>query len=146
MGSGGYRSAIPKWQNIEAEITAKGIIPETIEKNWPQRAKNQFYAHGGSLDLDTGKLIFGQKIGRATQRLACAREEASSDVFKPNREKDELTYALENPKNDGRTRGYGAVLWLQAFPADKDTYRSCQRKKDEEADQIRVLEQFVNES
>ena len=70
MGSGGYRSAIPKWQNLEAEITAKGIIPETIEKNWPQRAKNWFYAHGGSLDLDTGKLIFGQKIERATQRLA----------------------------------------------------------------------------
>ena len=59
MGSGGYRSAIPKWQNLEAEITAKGIIPETIEKNWPQRAKNWFYAHGGSLDPDTGKLIFG---------------------------------------------------------------------------------------
>ena len=85
MGSGGYRSAIPKWQNLEAEITAKGIIPETIEKNWPQCAKNWFYAHGGSLNPDTGKLIFGQKIERATQRLAHAREEADSGVFKPNR-------------------------------------------------------------
>ena len=146
MGSGGYRSAIPKWQNLEAEITAKGIIPETIEKNWPQRAKNWFYAHGGSLDPDTGKLIFGQKIERATQRLARAREEADSGVFKPNREKDELTYALENPEHGGRTRGYGAVPWLHAFPADKDTYRSRQRKKDEEAERIRALEQFVDES
>ena len=33
IGSGGYRSAISKWQNLEAEITAKEIIPETIEKN-----------------------------------------------------------------------------------------------------------------
>ena len=124
MGSGGYRSAIPKWQNLEAEITAKEIIPETIEKNWPQCVKNWFYAHGGSLDPDTSKLIFGQKIERATQRLARAREEADSGVFKPNREKDEMTYALENPEHGGRTRGYGAVLWLQAFLADKGTYRS----------------------
>ena len=101
MGLGGYRSAIPKWQNLEAEITAKGIIPETIDKNQPQRAKNWFYAHGGSLDPDTGKLIFGQKIERATQRLARAREEADSGVFMPNREKDELTYALENPEHGG---------------------------------------------
>ena len=87
-----------------------------------------------------------KKIERATQRLARAREEADSGVFKPNREKDELTYALENPEHGGRTRGYGTVPWLQAFPVDRDTYRSRQRKKDEEADQIRVLEQFVNES
>ena len=83
---------------------------------------------------------------REQHRLARAREEADSGVFKPNREKDELTYALENPKHGGRTRGYGAIPWLQAFPTDKDTYRSCQRKKDEEADRMRVLEQFVNES
>ena len=68
MGSDGYRSAIPKWQNLEAEITTKEIIPETIEKNWPQRAKNWSYAHGGSLDPDTGKLIFGQKIEREQHR------------------------------------------------------------------------------
>ena len=61
-----------------------------------------------------GKLIFGQKIERATQRLARAREEADSGVFKPNREKDELTYALENPEYGGRTRGYGAVPWLHS--------------------------------
>ena len=66
----------------------------------------------GSLDPDTGKLIFGQKIERVTQRLARAREEADSGVFKPNREKDELTYALENPKHGveqeamGQFRGY----------------------------------------
>ena len=43
-------------------------IPETIEKNWPQRAKNWFYAHGGSLDPDTGKLIFSAKKLREQHR------------------------------------------------------------------------------
>ena len=57
-----------------------------------------------------------------------------------------MTYALENPEHGGQTRGYGTVPWLQAFLADKDTYRSRQRKKDEEANRIHVLEQFVNES
>ena len=61
----------------------QGNILETIEKNWPQCAKNWFYAHGGSLDPDTSNLIFGQKIERATQRLARAREEADSGVLSP---------------------------------------------------------------
>jgi len=66
--------------------------------------------------------------------------------FRPNREKDELTYALENPEHGGRTRGYGVVPWLQSFKADQDTYRSRQRKKDEEAERIHRLEAFVLQS
>ena len=54
MWLGGYRSAIPKWQNLEAEITAKGIIPETIEKNWPQRAKIYFDAR--SIEEPEGRI------------------------------------------------------------------------------------------
>ena len=57
-----------------------------------------------------------------------------------------MTYALENPEHGGRTRGYRAVPWLHAFPTDKDAYRSRQRKKDEEVERIRALEQFVDES
>jgi len=66
-----------------------------------------------------------------------------SGEFRPNREKDELTYALENPEHGGHMRGYGAVPWLQSFQADQDTYRSRQRKKDEEAERIHRLEAFV---
>jgi uncharacterized membrane protein len=51
-----------------------------------------------------------------------------------------------NPEHGGRTRGYGAVPWLQSFQADQDTYRSRQRKKDEEAERIRRLEAFVLQS
>ena len=38
MGSGGYATAIPKWEKIEADILAKGITSESL--NWPKRAKN----------------------------------------------------------------------------------------------------------
>jgi hypothetical protein len=47
-GSGGYRSVIPKWQRREADLLAKGIHPFSLE--WPERSKNWFFTHGGSLD------------------------------------------------------------------------------------------------
>jgi len=68
----------------------------------------------------------------------------------PNREKDELTYALETPEHPGRMRGKGLISWRHGFPKDAATYRSHQRKKDEEArrkeeeiEQIRRLEEAV---
>ena len=48
MGSGGYDTAIPKWQKMEADIIAKGIEPESAK--WPPRSKNWFFGHGGRLD------------------------------------------------------------------------------------------------
>jgi hypothetical protein len=146
MGSGGYKSAAPKWDRMEQEMLARGVTPETIAKNWSERSKHWFYGHGGSVDPDTGALVWGQEISRAAERLVRAREAVQSGEFRPNREKDELTYALENPEHGGRTRGYGAVPWLQSFQADQDTYRSRQRKKDEEAERIRRLEAFVLQS
>jgi len=95
------------------------------------------------LDPDTRALVLGQEISRATERLVRAREAVHSSEFRPNREKDELTYALENPEHGGRMRGYGVVPWLQSFQAGQETYRFCQRKKDEEVDRIRRLEAFV---
>jgi hypothetical protein len=118
----GYRSAIPKWAKIESEILAKGIEPESI--NSPARAKFWFFGHGGRLDQETGKIVFGPKLERAAQRFAYARNAVDSGVFKPNREKDELTYALETDEHGGRTRGYGEVSWEHAFPDNRDTYRS----------------------
>ena len=60
MGSGGYRSAIPKWQRMEESLLAKGINPFSID--WPERSKNWFFAHGGSLDPGTGELVVGGTI------------------------------------------------------------------------------------
>ena len=44
---------------MEADILAKGIAPESL--NWPTRAKNWFFAHGGRLDLETGSWFMAQK-------------------------------------------------------------------------------------
>jgi hypothetical protein len=48
LGTGGYKSAVPKWEQTEAALIAKGITPDTAD--WPLRSKQWFYGHGGSLD------------------------------------------------------------------------------------------------
>ena len=98
------------------------------------------------MDKETRVLDWCLEISRATERLVRAQAAIAAGQFKPNREKDELTYALENLEHNERTRGYGAVPWYHCFQADQETYRSSQRKKDEEVEQIRKLEEYVHES
>ncbi|BAS97125.1 Os06g0261900 [Oryza sativa Japonica Group] len=63
LGSGGYGKATPKWDKLEAELIARGIEPATSK--WPERSRNWFYAHGGSLNPCDGSLIFGDEIREA---------------------------------------------------------------------------------
>jgi hypothetical protein len=92
MGSGGYRSAIPKWQRMEADLLAKGIHPFSLE--WPECSKNWFFANGESLDPQTRELVIGGKIRIVAQRLIDIVDASASGSFVPNREKDELMYTL----------------------------------------------------
>jgi hypothetical protein len=45
VGRGGYAVAIPKWQKMEQDLIAKGMISAVF--HWPERLKNWYYAHGG---------------------------------------------------------------------------------------------------
>ena len=123
MGSGGYATAIPKWEKMKADILAKGITLESL--NWPKRAKNWFFAHWRRLDQETGKLVHGTKLERTTQRFSYALQAKAIGAFRPNREKDELTYAIGTAEHSGRTRGLGRnISWEHGFSNDRDTYRS----------------------
>ena len=83
------------------------------------------FTHGGRLDLETGKLVHGTKLERATQRLSYALQAKAIGAFRPNREKDELMYALGTAEHSGRTRGLGRnISWEHGFPDDRDTYKS----------------------
>ncbi|XP_021316005.1 uncharacterized protein LOC110435037 [Sorghum bicolor] len=139
MGSSGYQTTVPKWEKAEKELIDRGLVPESLE--WPERAKHWFFAHGGSLDLETGKVVYGERIQDVAERFHQARSITESGEWQPNRDKDELTFALGNPEHGGRTRGYDTVSWEHAFPADRETYRSRQRKKEEDREKIRRLEE-----
>jgi hypothetical protein len=47
LGSGGYKVTMPKWDKLEHDCIARGLIPTTID--WPERARTYFYAHGGTI-------------------------------------------------------------------------------------------------
>ena len=77
---------------MEEDLLAKGIHPFLL--GWSKRSKNWFFAHGGSLYLETGEPVIGGEIRTTAQRLIDIVDASTNGVFVPNREKDELTYAL----------------------------------------------------
>ena len=142
MGSRGYETTIPKWQKMKADLIAKGIEPESAK--WPQRSKNWFFGHGERLDPETGVVVYGQKLQTAVERLAYAIQAKEFGAFKPNREKNEVTYANGTAKHSGQTRGLEHnTSWEHGFPNDRETYQSRLRRKEEEAAHNRMLEQTM---
>ena len=101
LGQGGYKMAKPKWEKMKQDPIYRGITP--VNMNWPERSKNCFYGHGGSLDPMTGACIYGQKIQRAAHRLQEAIQIVAQGTLQSDREKDELTYTLENHEHPGQT-------------------------------------------
>jgi hypothetical protein len=90
--------------------------------------------------------MYGERIQAVAERFHQARSVAQSGEWQPNRDKDELTYALGNPEHSGWTRGYGSISWELAFPQDRETYRSHQRKKEEDRERLRQLEAVIKTS
>ena len=124
---------------MEQDLIDKDIIPTTI--NWPERSRNWYYAHGGRLDPETGKCIYGPNIHQAAERLQEVIQAVAQQTFQPDREKDELTYDLQNPEHPGRTRGKEVVPWKFGFKDYIESYRSRQRRKNEEREHLQRLEE-----
>ena len=149
LGTGGYRSAIPKWLALEDKIFAKDITPQTYY--WPERSKFWLFAHGATLDEETGKIVpkvekFKKKVEEIVPKIEKVIEEVKRGVWKPYREDDELTRALGNPEHWGRLRGMpGGVTIKKAYPQHADTYRSRARKKKKGEERLTELELKVQQ-
>ena len=50
-------------------------------------------------------------------------------TFQPDRERDELTYALGNLEHPGRTQGKGVVPWKYGFRDYIESYRSRKEER-----------------
>jgi hypothetical protein len=61
--------------------------------------------------------------------------------LKPDRGKDELTYAPGMPEHTERVRGMGVVPWKHGFSGDIKTYQSRCRRKAEKEENMRALEE-----
>ena len=141
MGSSGYKGNIDKWNKMEEDLYARGIRPETHD--WPLRSKHWYYGHGGKLSPIDGSLIFGDELRELAQRLLDIIRKSERGEFIPDRDRDELTYALGNKEHPGRTRGIGVIPWKHGFKDDISSYRSRKRKKAEVEDRMRELEATV---
>ena len=60
LGTGGYKSVVPKWEAMEADLRARGITLGTY--GWPERSKHWWYGHGGTLNPETGAHFFEKKF------------------------------------------------------------------------------------
>jgi hypothetical protein len=107
------------------------------------RAKYFFYAHGGKLNMEDGMLVTTDRIRETAERLDTALKAVAEGTLKPDREKDELTYALGTTEYKGRVRGMGVVPWKHGFRADIETYRSRCRRKAEQEEKMHALEERV---
>nr|CAH66543.1 OSIGBa0147J02.2 [Oryza sativa] len=142
LGSGGYSVAMPKWEEMEASLIERGIEPATAK--WPDRSKFWYYAHGGTLNPVDGSLVFSDQIREAASRLTDAVVASSQGTFRPDREKDELSLALQTPEHPGLTRGKGVIPWKIGFKEDIHTYRSQMRGKRDTEAKIADLEYRVS--
>ena len=146
LGSGGYKTALSKWEAYENELRQKGITPQTDD--WPDRSKFWMYAHGAALDPDTGLIVakgkWRKRITRVVKKLVDAIDLVRQGKYVPDREDDELSLALGNKEHWGRCRGRGAgVGYLEGFPKDAATYRKHCRGKKKEAERFAALERQV---
>jgi hypothetical protein len=151
MGPGGYETAVPKWDKKEAELQAKGIMPEWKREGWELRARNWFLGHGASYDEETGDIVCGDgiRIPRENWLNTMKAIKDGTLKFKPDREKDMLTLVLGNDEKPGRTRGFGPKYpWSLGFAKDIDTYRSRERAKkrkaEEEGDMLNQLKARID--
>lgn len=134
LGPGGCKKAIPKWERMEEDIMASGIVPATLD--WPERAKHYYFAHGGKLNPDDGTLVPGDQIRETAARLVELIKATAEGTFVPDRENDELTMAQGTKQHPGHCRGKGVIPWRIAFHEHIQSYRRRQRSKDQQARQL----------
>ena len=77
----------------------KGIQQATWD--WSERSKWWLFANGVTLNQTDGSLIVRGEMQEVARDLVTAIDEAKQGTFQPQRENDELTRALKNPKHPG---------------------------------------------
>ena len=86
--------------------------------NWTDRCRTWFFGAGGTLDPVSGRCVWTNELLRIpVKKIQQYIDAAQEGTFVLDRENDELTMALGNPKHPGRTRGTpGSIPWKVGFP------------------------------
>jgi hypothetical protein len=84
--------------------------------------KNWYYAHGGTINSEDGTLDYPPSLREYAPEILKTIEDVIGGRVKVDREMDELTMALKNPKHLGHCRVYGVIPWKFSFGGDIATY------------------------
>jgi hypothetical protein len=120
LGRGGYVFAIAKWLKMEEDLLTQGTIPAVVDL--PDRVKNWYYSHGGTINSEDGTLNYPPLLRETALEILKIIEDVRAGRVKVDREIDELTMALKTPEHPGRCRGFGVVPWKFSFRGDIATY------------------------
>ena len=86
------------WAKAENDLLDKGVELETL--NWPDRSRTRFFRVGGNLDTETGKCRWtDEQLAIPIKKLQQYISAAQEGMFIPDKEKDELIEALEDPEH-----------------------------------------------
>ena len=69
--------------------------------DWLDRSKWWLFANGVTLNQLDGTLVVPGHMQEVSHDLVTARDEAQQETFQPQRDNDELTWALKNPEHLG---------------------------------------------
>jgi hypothetical protein len=110
LGQGGYSSAIPKWQKMEEDLIARGIIPVTFY--WTLQAKYFFYAHGGTLNMEDGSFVTTDRLREEVDRLDTTLK-AVAEAWQRERRADIRSWDTGTHRTCPRHGRSSMEAWLQ---------------------------------
>jgi hypothetical protein len=142
LGPSGYKVAIPLWRKNEQELR-EARIPDPLEgcmmcmRNW---------IWGRSHIDNNGQLITSNSdITRVIENAKDLITKEEIGEFKPQRQKDQLSTALETEEHRGCTRTISLIAsWKEGFMEDIHMYKKHGRH-DIDAESANNEEQFVTQ-
>jgi hypothetical protein len=121
LGPTVYKAAMPKWANKEQELREAGI-PGPLE-GCTMRTRNWIW--GCSLIDDSRRLITSSsEVTNMVEKAKTLQAKEKTGEFKSQRERDQLSAALENEEHRGLTRAISSVAsWKKDFVDEIHLYK-----------------------
>ena len=114
---------------MEQDLIDRGIKPATWD--WLDRSKWWLFANSVTLNQLDRTLVVPEHMQEVSRDLVTAIDEAQQGRFQPQRENDELTWALKNPEHPRRACGISVIPWKVAWAGDS-SYKTHRKSKAEQ--------------
>jgi hypothetical protein len=113
---------------MEEDLLAQGTIPGVID--WPERVKNWYYAHEGTINSEDGTLDYPPSLRETALEILKILEDVRAGRVKVDKEIDELTMGsrIQNTQD-----GAGDSGWYHGNLASGETLPPIEAVEEEES-------------